>query len=127
MKISEYKELYMQRTETVKSVDDYDEEGNIIGKHDETVVIEKPVMGLVVRDATPEQEAEQARAQAEAEAFEANREPTTEEKVEKLMAMQDKTVSISRFEFDLLEMTYADTTYRITEDDGTITTVKGEY
>lgn len=54
MKISEYKELYMHRTETVKSVDDYDEVGNIIGKHDETVVIEKPVMGLVVRDATPE-------------------------------------------------------------------------
>lgn len=36
-------------------------------------------------------------------------------------------VEISRFEFDLLEMTYNDTTYRILEDDGSITTVKGEY
>lgn len=41
--------------------------------------------------------------------------------------IQPTTIHISRFEFDLLEMTYADTTYLITEDDGTITTVKGEY
>ena len=40
---------------------------------------------------------------------------------------KESTVEISRFEFDLLEMTYADTTYRILEDDGSITTVKGEY
>ena len=40
---------------------------------------------------------------------------------------KESTVEISRFEFDLLEMTYSDTTYRILEDDGSITTVKGEY
>ena len=40
---------------------------------------------------------------------------------------KESTVEISRFEFDLLEMTYSDTTYRILEDDGTITIVKGEY
>ena len=40
---------------------------------------------------------------------------------------KESTVEISRFEFDLLEMTYSDTTYRILEDDGSITTVEGEY
>lgn len=40
---------------------------------------------------------------------------------------EDTTVEITRFEFNLLEMTYATTTYRILEDDGTITTLRGEY
>lgn len=40
---------------------------------------------------------------------------------------KETTVEISRFEFELLEMTYSDTTYRIHEDDGTITTIKGEF
>lgn len=38
-----------------------------------------------------------------------------------------KTVDISRLEFDLLEMTYSDTVYNIAEENGTITTVKGEF
>lgn len=38
-----------------------------------------------------------------------------------------KTVDISRLEFDLLDMTYADTEYHIIEENGVITVVKGEY
>lgn len=40
---------------------------------------------------------------------------------------KETVVELTRFDFDLLEITYKDTTYRIVEDDGKITTMKGEY
>lgn len=40
---------------------------------------------------------------------------------------EPKIVHIDRTNFDLLDMTYNDTTYYISEENGTITIVKGEY
>lgn len=84
MRIAEYKQI---STETITNnviVDDYDENGEIIGQHEETVTKEIPVMGLVYRDATPEEEAEAAKAAEEAARIEANREPTTQEQIDDL-------------------------------------------
>lgn len=47
--------------------------------------------------------------------------------VRTLTKPKETVVEISRFEYDLLEITYANTIYRIMEDDGRITTLKGEY
>ncbi len=63
-------------------VDDINEQGEIIGQHSETVTREVPVMGMVYRDATPEEIAEAERMQRETEEAEANREPTAEERME---------------------------------------------
>lgn len=49
---------------------------------DEEVWEEKPIMGMTYRDATPEEEAEILRQQAEAEEMERNRPLTTEERME---------------------------------------------
>lgn len=80
-------------TETVMIPAEYDDEGNIIvEEHEETITKEIPIMGMVYRDATPEEEAQYAAEQAEMARQEAEREPTPEEQlradVDFIMAME---------------------------------------
>lgn len=60
MKIAEYKQIDTKIEEyTVVIPPEYDEEGNvIIEEHNEIRAREVPVMGVVYRDRTPEEEAE---------------------------------------------------------------------
>lgn len=58
MRVAEYKQIHTNQTECTITVEDFDENGKIIGSHEETVVKEIPVMGLVYRDMTPEEIAE---------------------------------------------------------------------
>lgn len=82
MRIAEYKQISTKEIETTVLVDDFDNEGNLIGHHEETVTKTAHVMGMVYRDATPEEEAEAMAEQARMEAEEAMREPTFEERLE---------------------------------------------
>lgn len=82
MRIAEFKEI-STRTEqrVVHHGTEHDEDGNIINEAwDETVEVEVPVMGMVYRDATPEEVAEFEHMQAELP----EPEPTPEERIEKL-------------------------------------------
>ena len=81
MRIAEYKQIDTKTVTEVIKVDDV-VDGEVVTWHEETVHKEIPVMGMVYRDATPEEEAEAARQQAEIEAEESNREPTFEERME---------------------------------------------
>lgn len=82
MKISEYTTIDVKTVETIILVpDEYDENGNItIPEHEESVLLETPVMGMVTRDMTPEEEqaylAEQANIPVP--------EPTPEERIAEL-------------------------------------------
>lgn len=82
MRIAEYKQIDTKVVTETVIVDDYDDYGEVIGQHEETVNKMVPVMGLVYRDSTPEEDAEAERMQREMEEAEANREPTFEEKIE---------------------------------------------
>lgn len=65
---------------------EYDDEGNIIAEAwDETVKVQVPVMGMVYRDATPEEEAEFERQREEMP----EPEPTAEERLNKLEPRTD--------------------------------------
>lgn len=63
-------------------VDDYDENGEITGQHEETITKIVDVMEPMTVDMTADEEAEVHAAQAEAERMEAQREPTFEERME---------------------------------------------
>lgn len=67
MRIAEYKQIDTRTGQRVISHDaEYDEEGNIIAEaFEETIDVEVPVMGMVYRDATAEEEAEIKRMTAE--------------------------------------------------------------
>lgn len=83
MKIAEYKQVDTEIVTSTIMVDDLNEDGELTGtQHEETITKEIPVMGMVYRDSTPEEDAEAARMQAEYEEYEANREPTAEERIE---------------------------------------------
>lgn len=82
MKIAEYKQIDTRIETNTTIVNDYNEDGEVVGQHEETVTKEVPVMGLVYRDSTPEEDAEAERMRREMEEAEANREPTFEEKIE---------------------------------------------
>ena len=82
MRMAEYKQVSTEIVKHTVVVDDYDENGEKTGEHEETVEREVPVMGMVYRDSTPEEDAAAAEAQAEAERMEAEREPTFEERME---------------------------------------------
>lgn len=58
MRIGEYKQIDVEIVESTIMVDEYDANGNVVGRHEETVTKETPVMGMVYRDMTPEEEAE---------------------------------------------------------------------
>lgn len=58
MRIAEYKKIDTRIITNTIMVDDYNEQGEVIGQHEETITKEVPVMGMVTRDMTPEEEAE---------------------------------------------------------------------
>ena len=66
MRIAEYKQIdTIHEERVVTHPAEYDDYGNIISEeYSETVVVDTPVMGMVYRDMTPEEEAE-ARATAD--------------------------------------------------------------
>lgn len=83
MRIAEYKQIDTQIVEDIVTVDVYDELGiTIIGTREEVIRKEVPIMGMVYRDATPEEEAQAQAELAEMERMEALREPTAEERIE---------------------------------------------
>ena len=67
MRIAEYQQVFTRTEQRVIHHDAlWDDNGNIIaGEWDEIVEVQVPVMGMVYRDATPEEIAEFARQQAE--------------------------------------------------------------
>ena len=67
MRIAEYRQVSTRTEQRVIHHDAiWDGNGNIIaGEWDETVEVQVPVMGMVYRDATPEEEAEFERQKAE--------------------------------------------------------------
>ena len=67
----------------------WDANGNIVANEwDETVEVQVPVMGMVYRDATPEEEAEYERQQAELPPPE----PTPEERLDTLETTTDDII-----------------------------------
>ena len=87
-----------ERTEqrVIHHAAEYDDEGNIIAEAwDETVEVQVPVMGMVYRNATPEEEAEFERQQAETPPPE----PTPEERLD---ALEDTTDDMILLMADLI-------------------------
>lgn len=84
MRIAEYKQI-STRTEQriIHLAAEYDDDGNIIAEAcDVTVEVQVPVMDLVTRDATPEEEAEFERQREEMP----EPEPTEDERMEQIEA-----------------------------------------
>ena len=84
MRYGEYKQV-STRTEhrVIHHEAEYDDDGNITAEAwDETVEVQVPVMGMVYRDATPEEIAEMERQHAEMP----EPEPTPEERLAELEA-----------------------------------------
>lgn len=90
MRIAEYKQVDTKTEEyTVTIQAEYDEEGNLISEeHEEIRTREIPVMGMVYRDMTPEEIAEEERLQAEMP----EPEPTPEERLNTLETTTDDIV-----------------------------------
>lgn len=55
MRIAEYKQIDVEKVPKTIIMTDYDEDGTIIGMHEEVVYEDKPIMALVYRDATEEE------------------------------------------------------------------------
>ena len=79
MRIAEYKKISTRTEQRVVHHDaEYDEDHNIIAEAwNETVEVQVPVMGMVYRDATPDEITEMKRQQAEVP----EPEPTPEERL----------------------------------------------
>lgn len=92
MRTAEYKQIDTRIVYTEVAVPaQYDDAGNITSEgRIETVQKEVPVMGMVYRDATPEEEAEHERMAAEAEGHE----PTAEERLEALEAVMLEMIGV---------------------------------
>lgn len=90
MRIAEYKQISTRTEQRVIHHDvEYDDDGNIIAEAwDETVEVQVPVMGMVYRDATPEEIAEFERQQAEMP----EPEPTPEERLDALETTTDDMI-----------------------------------
>ena len=90
MRIAEYKQVSTRiEQQVVHHKAEYDEDGNIIAEAwDETVEVEAPVMGMVYRDATPEEISEFERQQAELPPPE----PTPEERLDILENTTDDII-----------------------------------
>lgn len=90
MRIAEYKQVSTRTEQRVIHHDAiWDDNGNIVaGEWDETVEVQVPVMGMVYRDATPEEEAEFERQQAELPPPE----PTPEERLDALETTTDDMI-----------------------------------
>ena len=101
MRIAEYKQI-STRTEqqTIIHPAEYDEQGQIVSEEwDETVEVQVPVMGMVYRDATTEEEAESARAAAELP----EPEMTTEERLDQVESVSDMAYINSELALAMLE------------------------
>ena len=90
MRIAEYKQISTRiEQRAIRHEAEYDDEGNIITEAwDETVEVEIPVMGMVYRDATPEEITEMERQQAEMP----EQEPSPEERLDTLEATTDDMI-----------------------------------
>ena len=90
MRIAEYKQVSTRTEQRVIHHDAiWDDNGNIVaGEWDEAVEVEVPVMGMVYRDATPEEEAEFERQKAELP----EPEPTPEERLDALETTTDDMI-----------------------------------
>ena len=90
MRIAEYKKI-STRTEqrVINHTAEYNEDGGIAREAwDETVEVQVPVMGMVYRDATPEEIAEMKRQQADLP----EPEPTPEERLDVLETTTDDMI-----------------------------------
>ena len=101
MRIAEYKQVSSRTEQRVIHHDAlWDDNGNIVaGEWDETVDVQVPVMGMVYRDATPEEIAEMERAQAEMP------EPdmTTEDRLDQVESVSDMAYINSELALAMLE------------------------
>ena len=90
MRIAEYKQISTRiEQRAIHHEAEYDDEGKItVEAWDETVEVEVPVMGVVYRDATPEEIAEFERQQAEIP----KPEPSPEERMDTLEATTDDMI-----------------------------------
>ena len=90
MRIAEYKCIGDNKEQRISHHNaKFDDDGNIIeDAFDETVNVEVPVMGMVYRDATPEEIAEIERQKAEMP----EPEPTPEERLDALETVTDDIV-----------------------------------
>ena len=90
MRYGEYKQVSTRTEQRVFHHDAlWDDNGNIVaGEWDETVEVQVPVMGIVYRDATPEEEAESECQQAELP----EPEPTPEERLAALETTTDDMI-----------------------------------
>ena len=90
MRIAEYKQVSTRTEQRVIHHDAlWDDNGNIVADAwDETVEVQVPVMGMVYRDATPEEIAEFARQQAALPPPE----PTPEERLDTLETTTDDII-----------------------------------
>ena len=90
MRYGEYKQVSTRTEQRVLHHDAlWDDNGNIVANAwDETVKMQIPVMGMVYRDATPEEEAEFERQQAELPPPE----PTPEERLAALETATDDMI-----------------------------------
>ena len=101
MRIAEYKHV-STRTEqqTIIHPAEYDEQGQIVRVAWEEIIKKQvPVMGLVYRDATPEEIAEMERAQAELP----EPEMTTEERLDQVESVSDMAYINSELALAMLE------------------------
>lgn len=90
MRIAEYKQVSTRTEQRMIHHDAiWDDNGNVVANAwDETVEVQVPVMGMVYRDATPEEEAEFERQQAELPPPE----PTPEERLDALETTTDDMI-----------------------------------
>ena len=90
MRIAEYRKVSMRTEQRVIHHDAiWDDNGNIVANAwDETVEVQVPVMGMVYRDATPDEIAESERQQAELPPPE----PTPEERLDALETTTDDMI-----------------------------------
>lgn len=91
MRICEQVQIGTKTITNVIVVDDYNEIGELVGQHEETVTKEVPVMENVYRDATPDEEAEALAQQAKWEEWERNRPRTPEERCNAVEVKQNAT------------------------------------
>ena len=91
MRVCEQLQTGTEAITNVIVVDDYNEIGELVGQHEETVTEEVPVMETVYRDATPEEEAEALTQWAEWEEQERTRPRTPEERCDAVEVKQSAT------------------------------------
>lgn len=101
MRIADYKQVSTRTEQRVIHHDElWDDNGNIIAAAwDEVIEVQVPVMGVVNRDATPEEIAEFERQQAEL----TEPEPTPEERLAEVEAVSDMAYINSELALAMLE------------------------